>query len=690
VERRDFLQALGLGAVGAVAGAPQAHARARQSLANAHFSLAFDPSSGAVTSIVNPADRAQMNWTSAPDNAPWREKSLLWGLGYADLGKLNMHRGWWETPQSVAINSASGLMTATYAVADLHVAVTRQLSGDAFTETYVFSNAGPAPIPMSDKTGLGTAIVLPFNDHYTSAGDVRDHRAHTHIWAGGSSAWVATLRMGGRGPHLGLVVTQGALTTYSITGRDQITSSNTRGTFLFHPGVSELKPGESYTLAWTCFWHDGWDDFFAQAEKRSAQFVGVDAPHLTAFVGESLPITVRGQKAGNAAFDTPLPFSPTEPGEKVLQLHYGDGLTTKVVVNAVPSLHDIIHARAQFIATRQQVNATGDPLDGAYLVYDNQLETIVRKDWGSDRNEARERIGMGVLLARWLRQTKSADPVVTASLDRYYAFVSDKLQTPDGYVRDGLTSTRTRLYNWPWVAQLHLEMFRLTGSKDSLDRFATTIKSFYARGGAEFYAIGLPVAEGLAALKATNRLDDHAQLLELFSQHGSNIATNGTNYPTSEVNFEQSIVAPAAILLLELHRATGDMKWLDTGKAQLAILELFNGRQPDHHLREIAIRHWDEYWFGKRRMWGDTQPHYWSTLTALAFANYGRITGDTGYAARADTVIRNNLSLFTPDGRGSAAFLYPASVNGEAAHFYDAYANDQDWALVHALQIAEI
>jgi hypothetical protein len=29
------------------------------------------------------------------------------------------------------------------------------------------------------------------------------------------------------------------------------------------------------------------------------------------------------------------------------------------------------------------------------------------------------------------------------------------------------------------------------------------------------------------------------------------------------------------------------------------------------------------------------------------------------------------------------------TVDGQAAQFADAYANDQDWALVHALQIAE-
>ena len=74
---------------------------------------------------------------------------------------------------------------------------------------------------------------------------------------------------------------------------------------------------------------------------------------------------------------------------------------------------------------------------------------------------------------------------------------------------------------------------------------------------------------------------------------------------------------------------------------------------------------------------------------ALAFHHVAQATGDRGYAARAEQVIRNNLSLFTAEGRASAAFIYPLSVNGMKARVADPYANDQDWALVHALQVAE-
>lgn len=102
---------------------------------------------------------------------------------------------------------------------------------------------------------------------------------------------------------------------------------------------------------------------------------------------------------------------------------------------------------------------------------------------------------------------------------------------------------------------------------------------------------------------------------------------NGLNYPASEVNYEQAIVAPSVMFLLQLYMETGRQKYLDGAKIQMPVLEAFNGKQPSYHLNEIAVRHWDGYWFGKREMWGDTFPHYWSTLSGAAFYLYSAMYG---------------------------------------------------------------
>ena len=96
---------------------------------------------------------------------------------------------------------------------------------------------------------------------------------------------------------------------------------------------------------------------------------------------------------------------------------------------------------------------------------------------------------------------------------------------------------------------------------------------------------------------------------------------------------------------------------------------------------ENAIRHWDGYWFGKYRLYGDTFPHYWSALTGNAYSDYGDIIGSNEYKKRADYSHRSVLSLLNSDGTATCAYVYPTSINGISANYADPYANDQDWGL---------
>ena len=119
------------------------------------------------------------------------------------------------------------------------------------------------------------------------------------------------------------------------------------------------------------------------------------------------------------------------------------------------------------------------------------------------------------------------------------------------------------------------------------------------------------------------------------------------------------------------------------------MLDLFNGMQPDYRLYEAAIRHWDGYWFGKRRNYGDTFPHYWSVLTGNVFELYGTLTGNTDFLNRAEDSRRAILPAFFTDGRASCAYVFPYSINGQRGEFYDPYANDQDWGLYFYLKSGE-
>ena len=181
--------------------------------------------------------------------------------------------------------------------------------------------------------------------------------------------------------------------------------------------------------------------------------------------------------------------------------------------------------------------------------------------------------------------------------------------------------------------------------------------------------------------------EEYESLLSDYIKVGEAYISNSYFYPKHEVNYEQSIVAPSVVFLLEMYLTVGDRKYLDEAEKQLPLLEAFGGRQPSFHLNDISIRHWDGYWFGKREMWGDVMPHYWSCISAMAYLYYSRATGREEYRERAERIVENNLCLFTEEGRGSCAYIFPDRVNGQAGKFYDPYANDQDWAISFFLDI---
>ena len=191
------------------------------------------------------------------------------------------------------------------------------------------------------------------------------------------------------------------------------------------------------------------------------------------------------------------------------------------------------------------------------------------------------------------------------------------------------------------------------------------LKRYYEKKGADFYAIGIPGTELHRALRSEGMKAEADQVRAFLAGHADRIRENGLHYPPHEVNYEQSIVAPAVSILLQAYELTGEEAYLQEGMRHMNVLLLFNGRQPDYHLYETAIRHWDGYWFGKRRLYGDTFPHYWSTLTGVECARLAAILkknsraetiGETlqweSYAKRAQDSLRGRAE-FVPKRWGS-------------------------------------
>lgn len=581
-------------------------------------------------------------------------------------------------------------------VPPLDVEVKSEKRGDIVKEEYIFTNNTDKDI-FTCLTDIG--IYTPFNDDYTSAEECMTNKCHAHIWCGGKISYVMALRMGGEAPHLGLVLNSGSIGGYSVE-RDIKRASNDRGDFILHPSPFSLAPGESYTVSWTLFFHDGKEDFYTKAAQYCKKFLNVRADKYVLFGGETSNVEIKTNfsftendvqillnheridftvKNNSVLFQAKIDAC----GELKYQICIG-GVHTYLRMIVLPALTELAASRCRFITKKQQYHKDSSRLNGAYLVYDNESNSMFYSPL-YDYNGGRERIGMGLLIALYLQTKHDAD--MEKSLSDYAEYVRRELineetgEVYNDYMRD---DSYKRLYNAPWFALFYVEMYKLYKDRGYLITAYKIIMNYYENGGAEFYPIELPAAELINLMRSEDM--NAEKLTEQFLRHADRIAETGTKYPSSEVNYEQSIVAPAADILLKAYMLTNDEKYLSAAKRQIDVLELFNGLQPDYHLYETAIRHWDGYWFGKRRMYGDTFPHYWSALTANVYSDYARITHDNEYLKKAEYSFRGVMSLFMLGGSASCAYVYPVTVNGERAEYYDPYANDQDWGLYYMLK----
>lgn len=580
----------------------------------------------------------------------------------------------------------------------LDVEVRTEKNGDTVKEKYIFTNNTEKDI-FTQITDIG--IYTPFNDDYTTAAECMTNKCHTHIWCGGETAYVMAIRMGGEAPHLGLVLNSGSIGGYSIE-RDLKRISNDRGDFLLHPSPFSLTPGESYTVSWTLFFHNGKEDFYNKASVYCRKFLFVSADKYVLFDGETSNIEIRpnfpftakdvqilrnGENMDFVVRDNSIRMKEKNGirGEIKYQICVG-GVHTYLRLLALPSFDDLAKSRCRFIAEKQQYGNEESRLNGAYLIYDNEEDSLFYSSQ-YDYNGGRERVGMGILLALYLQ--KEYDAVIEKSLLKYAEYVKRELvdentgEVYNDYMRD---NSYRRLYNAPWFALFYIELYKLWKNRSYIITAYKIMINYYENGGAKFYPIELPAVQMINCMKAENMKTEITVFTEHFIHHAEHIAKTGLNYPSSEVNYEQSIVAPAADILFKAYLLTNDKKYLDAAKKQLDVLELFNGLQPDYHLYEVAIRHWDGYWFGKKKMYGDTFPHYWSALTANVYRAYAEITGSDEYMKKAESSYRGVMSMFMPDGSAHCAYVYPVTVNGNEAKYYDAYANDQDWGLYFMLK----
>ncbi len=614
-----------------------------------------------------------MDWMLKTDGSQykWVTAKYGWGLGYLTLnGKTEE----WQTP----VKNSKDLSSITYSASDIQISVVRKKTSDGFTEKYTFTNKGKNQIQL---TNIG--IYTPFNDNYPDANICMTNRCNAHIWTGENAAYVALVRMDGTGDGIGLMVTDGRISDYDVWERGmQKSYSNFRGVIALCPNDTILAPGKSTGVSWKVFHHSGISDFYQKLLAYGGAVVNSEK-----YVYEVRETAKVHLKTKGAVIEKEVKI--TQPGEKKVYISYEKNKSTYATLWGVNSYENLIQKRVNFILNNQQLHDANDPRDGAFMIYDNKLNAIYKNDTNRrsvDTDEGRERVGMGILLAKWYQL--HPDVRIKNALIKYASFVRHHLQT-EGYTTyfSMLKKNQERGYNYPWIADFYFRMYDITGDKQYAINGYQTMRIFFKHFGYAFYAINIPVIESIKVLEKANMKNEKDTLMNDYKLKAEKYIATGLNFPHHEVNYEQSIVAPAAQFMLEMYLTFKNIKYLEDVELFMKPLEAFAAQQPSYHLNEIAIRHWDGYWFGKHQMFGDVFPHYWSALNANCYYYYAKSTGNKSYMQRAENVVRNNLCLFNEEGRGSCAYLYPRHVNGEKAQYYDDFANDQDWALVYYLLI---
>ena len=165
--------------------------------------------------------------------------------------------------------------------------VQNEKDGDVLTTKIVVSYNGAHPY-FTNAGSIG--VSFPLQDRYTDSVTCRDYRCHAHVFCGENTSYIMALRMGGAAPHLGMVLTKGSLSAYSIE-RDLKLQSNDRGCFWLHPSAQEFAPGDTMTLEWKVFPHQGREDF-REKLRAFSQVILVDAEQYVIYPGETSKVTI--------------------------------------------------------------------------------------------------------------------------------------------------------------------------------------------------------------------------------------------------------------------------------------------------------------------------------------------------------------------------------------------------------------
>ena len=667
-------------------------------------SITCDMSDGSVLSVEHP-DHPGMNFLLHERENDWHHAPFRWGKGFLLTPE---HGARWNQPHTLVVR-ADGLDCVYQLLPSLTLKVSRTF-GQQWVETYTLTNSGQA---LADNEQgmeiISLGISTPFRDLYSSAKESLFGHCHAHIWTGGAHSYVWAWPMRGKGPGLGLALTQGELWSYSIASRNAVTGSHVRGHIYLHltdrraphamggQPLLYLPAGQSMTWSWTLDWFENFASF-----SRSFPAFPIELPMLTAQLGE--PLVLNRLAKTDIRLIPPDTVQVHTPSETTMALQSDtagiahvdlvwEGKRARIGVLFHRPLREIVEGRIRFLLAHQRADERGGIAAAAFVPYDTRWHLRSEASSWLDWSDARERICMPLLLQQARMRNWGEGQAIDEALHAFTTFCRQSLISSDGTIFDDSflgAKVKTRLYNFPWFVDYFLNQYQLYGQQEDFTTACSLLERYYELNGDRFLAIG--VAEATEAvieqLRQQSQLQRAEDLRMQLVAHADYMLALGIDLPAHEVNYEQSVVAPLLQLLISAHRLNPSETYLAAIKERLPWLLAFAGQQPHARLRHIAIRHWDGYWFGALRLWGDVFPHYWSVLNAAVLLRLPQEESFDGARAIAHAILDANLVNFNDDGSATCAFVYPSCVDGNPAHLADPLANDQDWALVYALSLS--
>ena len=616
----------------------------------------------------------------------WHTSEHEWGSGFV-TGTVAAR---WNVPDELD-HTATGSNAIHKLSSELVLRVERSAEG-SFQERYVFTNTGLRTLTLD---GLG--IVTPFRDVYENAAVSLETAVHAHVWTGGANAWVLAQPMSGKGPVLCLRLAEGALHSYSIESRNHFTSSNVRGHIVLQgtdagrnpeafggqPEIT-LEPGRSHTIAWVL----GWEDTVEGAHSTVRETW--EPARLSVLVGER--VALPGLHIEEVSTVEPAIIEQTAEGvavssdtHQIVHVTTPRGLLT-LLFHA--PLERIVASRARFILEHQRSTQRLGVDADAFVPYDSRSGLTQLTSGWPDWSDGSERVAMPTLLQQ-ARIRRWVGEEVDEPLLRWAEFAKTRLldSTCAPLWGSNTIITKTRLYNSPWIAHFFADQYRLFGREEDLLLAARILERSYELGAREHLSIGQPesvmhVAEQLDGIGLSGRATALREELLACARH---FAAVGADLPSHEVNYEQSMVAP----LVSLYATADELspgEFDDQLRLTIQWMRAFGGPQPHARIKHIGLRHWDGFWFGAIRRWGDVFPHHWSVLSAVALEQLPERFSSDRLREEADQIYRANLANFSPDGAATAAFVLPSTVDGIPGYSADPLANDQDWALTLMLR----